>query len=73
MGHGYVEVPHQEGVWAKEHWEQEAWDSEAAEWHWGSAAADHTPWRQQAPRIAMSFASADSTFEEPFLSADACC
>ena len=42
VGHGYVEVPHQEGVWAKEHWEQEAWSppSTAVERYWGSAAAE---------------------------------
>ena len=42
MGHGYVEVPHQEGVWAKEHWEQEAWSppSTAVGRYWGSAAAE---------------------------------
>eukprot|EP00966_Prymnesium_polylepis_P308520 7129854-Prymnesium_polylepis.2 len=39
--------------------------------HWGSAAAEHTPWRQQAPRVAMSFASACSQFEQPFLSPEA--
>jgi hypothetical protein len=39
--------------------------------HWGSAAAGSTAWKQQAPRIAMSFASADSRFEKPFLSDDA--
>ena len=42
VGHGYVEVPHQEGVWAKEHWEQEAWSppSTAVGRYWGSAAAE---------------------------------
>ena len=39
--------------------------------HWGSAAASSTAWKQQAPRIAMSFASADAGFEQPFLSEDA--
>lgn len=39
--------------------------------HWGSAAAGSTAWKQQAPRIAMSFASADSQFEQPFLTDDA--